>query len=322
MIPRIPYIFADGETLSTRKIKDNLLRLHKDLEFSSDRNLNTSQFMVDFTGIAAATAQALRTYRFRAAANMVIIGLELIVQSNAANAFVSLSSPTPNITGLSPVTVSCSSTDPVGTTSYGYKDQRIALALGSAPVDFVVNTSGNIGSCKIVVHYRASRYIKRSTIYTFNPELDSTTNLSTAASRLNSSFSAWATQISNNEAANLDVNYEVYRVWNDAASPLINALTLIPSEGRVIDRLAVSVVCAAGTTLKAEIKADAGIGAVLSTVSQAGINTGTLAESFTDVDGTETGTDVTDAAQDLQLEIVRTAGAATILSAYVTIVWK
>jgi hypothetical protein len=320
MIPRIPFVFATGDTLTLEKIKANLLRLDKDFSYSADRNINVSQFIIPFTGVAAGTPQAASTYRFRADIDMVVVGTELQVHGAAATTTVAVFGGGTFI----PHNLQTLAADPTNTRYVSYQEQSIIFGANNTN-DFIVTASGNTTSIDLVVYYKQARYIKNELTATFNPELDSSTNLSTAATRLNSSLSVWGTRITLNQSNNIDTNYEIYRVFGDAASPLVREFTFIPCENRTISAIHLSNVAAVGTNLKAELVSAAGTGSNLTSITVNGAGATTFAESFNQTDAVSavsSDDDFTDSAKDTRLQIVRTLGAATIVCAYVTIVYK
>jgi hypothetical protein len=321
MIPRIPYIFASGETLTLEKVKTNLLRLHKDFTYSADRNINLSHFIIPFSGVVAATPAAVSTYRFRSPSDLVIIGTEIQVHGAAATTTVTLTSTSGTFISHAVNTLAA---DPADTRYTSFKEQSVIFTTGGT-ADFIITASGTNTSINVVVYYKQARYIKNDLTATFSPELDSSTTLATAASRINSSLSTWGTRITSNQTSNKDSNFEIYRIFGDATVPLIRAMTYIPCELRTIDGLNVSVVCAAGTNLRAQLTSAAGTGASLLYVDVNGAGVATFAEAFSDTDAVSavsSDDDFTDSTKDTRLEIARIAGAGNILCSYVTIVYR
>lgn len=317
MIPRKPYIFATGETVSLRKFMDNFHRSIKDLTYCASRVVTRSHFIVDWSGTTNAHTQQEREYQFTVpgnSTNVLIYAMEIQVTGNAVDGYVSINRSTGELGR-----VTCLAADGAGK-RYRALIQTNIIYGGSAidlyPIVSAVNLTQSI---RVTFYYKTVRKpTERFSIYL--PMLVREQTMSLAATAFDGAITGLAGEVTSDDAANRDLRMEVFAIREDAASPLNNEQFFIPAEGRRVESMNLTFCGPVGTTLRARLINTAGAGVTIKTCSCAGAGTGTkVANADTASVPVEASTLSTTLSENMQLILDRTAGAGTIVSAFVTI---
>jgi hypothetical protein len=310
---KIPFIFANGETLSPKKLITNFQQIAKDVTDVQAQRYSYSSFVLNYDGITSATAAEQRTFRICAPLAYEIVGVEIQYYDGAAST-VTLTS---TATGF--ISTSLTTTASATTRAYIYKNQNCRVA-ASTNCDFILAVSaGTVETCKVIVHIRASRFATAPADYSPSdvPVIASGDTISAAT--LNTEFTEIETAVSADTANQQDLRIQVITRRSVVSPfPATDDTAVLPSSGRIIHSFDAYVVAALTNDFDVAINDETGSTIAGGTASANG--TTSIAVKTVSVADTQTVDDPDDFNDDYQVVMSRSgAGVATIPLAYVVI---
>lgn len=264
MKARIPYTFADGDTLSPSKLNTNIQRMMDDLHDAKKRRFRRTSFKLDFSGLSNTSGPSEFQYTIRLPAAYQIVGVELVVYE-ASGSTISLSN---DVSGFLPISVATAgATSKASTVS----NQTFAVA-SNTDVKWTLSNSNagayTIERCYAIIHIRTARNTT-DTPSVVAPSIPSGAAVDPAT--LNTFFSGYETDVATETSENNGWRVQVYtRRQMAAAFPTSDRDFRIPSSQQVLHSYDVSHTGAAGDNLTVAILDEAAATVATVTVNGSG----------------------------------------------------
>lgn len=312
MIPRIPYIFSTNEQFSFARAFQNWIRKWKDLQYSRDRRIMKSSFVVDFTGLTTSASLAERTFILEPPKVMEIVGVELEVFSSGTLSTVTLSSSDSRFESTE-VTVSAVAGN------RGYVSNFQNLNLPTTETEFYIALTGNVASIKVTFSYSSQRIVSKN----FGSRL----NIYSMAKTFSSLYDILLSNKSSYEAIEgpdntVDNDLRIYSISliNNTAIAINKNSTRIPSNLRSFVSIKTYCVMAVTSDLDVELQDEVTGGIANCTFSGAGPTT--IKSASSTINDTQTLDDTDDSNDDYKIAVTREAGTDTIKSLYIVLYYR
>lgn len=309
MLPRIPFLFSDNETLTPLKLSSNFKRIKTDIRNLLRRRYFYSSFLINFNTLASGVTQGERSIKINPPKGLEVIGVEVCYYSTAATT-VTISSSN---AGFESFTVTG-----VGATqrAYKYKNQSVVVAANS-DFDIICNqSSGTADGLKIIVHLRVDRFSESEPDeFTFT---EFKSGDSALASKLNTLFSTIKTIVDDSDANVDDLRIQVInRIKIPVSLPTVDNKHIIPDSGKSLSKITLGVFGPVGNSLTGTLTNKTGSTIVAQTVACDGaLKLGSTTTSGVQPDNTPEAS-----TSDWKLTLTRT-GTDIIANGYVVLYWE
>lgn len=309
MLPRIPFLFSDGETLTPLKLSTNFKRIKTDIRNLLKRRYTYSSFSINLNGITSATAAEARTIQINPPRGFEIIGVEVNYYSGSGNVITIES-------GTNSDFESFSLTGAGATTKVSkYKNQSSIVAANN---DFSIKATQSAGTAdglKIIVHIRSDRFTGEPDEFSFT---EFTAGSIPLAATLNTLFTLAKTIVDDSDTNNKDLRIQIFIRPSIAVSlPTVDSVVKIPDSGKTLTKMTTGVFAPVGNTLTGTVTNKGGSTVFTNSVS----SDGALKVSSSTGSATQPDNLPETVASDWRLTFSRT-GADVLVNGYVVLYWE